>query len=224
MERESDLFKTILVPVDFSPCSDEAFRVACQIARLCKARLLVLHVIDTSAVAACTRLGLPAVSSDAALQRRRVDHHAWLKIRQLLEMNEAANIKATWLIVEGTPCIEIATVARTEKLDLVVMGRYGSTAEKVAHAVSCSILTVPLARSASQRRTLCGQTEGGEYENWKKSGAVEEVGNDWHSSGPGLDVWYGASGTIRTGSRCDDQRLSVCGEARDVAFGISHGH
>lgn len=34
MKQDTDLFKTILVPVDFSPCSDEAFRVACQVARL----------------------------------------------------------------------------------------------------------------------------------------------------------------------------------------------
>ena len=37
MGKETNLFATILVPVDFSPCSDEAFRVACKVARLCGA-------------------------------------------------------------------------------------------------------------------------------------------------------------------------------------------
>lgn len=83
MQRGTDLFKAILVPADFSPCSDEAFRVACQVARLCGATLLVLHVIDTSALAAFNRLGLLAVPSDAAPQRRRLRHHARLKVRQL---------------------------------------------------------------------------------------------------------------------------------------------
>ena len=71
MGTKTELFKTILVPVDFSPCSDEAFRVACHMARLCGAKLFVLHVIDTGALAAFHRLGLLAVPSDAAPQRRR---------------------------------------------------------------------------------------------------------------------------------------------------------
>lgn len=72
MERETDLFKTILVPVDFSPCSGEAFQVACEVSRLSGATLLVLHVIDTTVLAAFNRLGLLAVPSDAAPQCRRL--------------------------------------------------------------------------------------------------------------------------------------------------------
>ena len=39
----------ILVPVDFSPSSEEAFRVALTLAKTFQAELLLLHVIDTSA-------------------------------------------------------------------------------------------------------------------------------------------------------------------------------
>lgn len=166
MGQDTDLFKTILVPVDFSPCSDEAFRVACQMARLCGARLFVLHVIDTSALAAFNRLGLLAVPSDAAPQRRRLRHHARLKVRQLLESKVAEEVKVTRLIVEGSPFVEIAKVARTGNIDLVVMGSYGgrsgsvdkiffgSTAEKVVRTASCPVLTVPLATSASQQKAM----------------------------------------------------------------------
>ncbi len=70
MGKETNLFETILVLVDFSPCSDEAFRVACQVALLRGATLLVLHMIDTSALAAFNRLGLLAVPSDAMPQRK----------------------------------------------------------------------------------------------------------------------------------------------------------
>lgn len=165
MESETDLFKTILVPVDFSPCSDEAFRVACRMARLCGAALLVLHVIDTSALAAFNRLGLLAVPSDAAPQRRRLRHHARLKLRQLLESKAAEDVKITRVIVEGAPFVEIAKVARTGNIDLVVIGSYGgrsgsvdkiffgSTAEKVVRTAGCPVLTVPLASSASQQKS-----------------------------------------------------------------------
>lgn len=165
MQRSTELFKTILVPVDFSPCSDEAFRVACQVARLTGATLLVLHVIDTNALAAFNRLGLLAVPSDAVPQRRRLRHHARLKVRQLLESKAAADVKITRLIVEGAPFVEIAKVARTGNIDLVVMGSYGgrsgsvdkiffgSTAEKVVRTAGCPVLTVPLATPAPQHKS-----------------------------------------------------------------------
>lgn len=165
MGQDTGLFKTILVPVDFSPCSDEAFRVACQVARLCGASMLVLHVIDTSALDAFNRLGLLAVPSDAAAQRRRLRHHARLNVRRLLESKEAKDVALTRMIVEGAPFAEIAKTARMEKVDLVVMGSYGgrsgsvdkiffgSTAEKVVRTAGCPVLTVPLPASAVQRKS-----------------------------------------------------------------------
>lgn len=165
MGQDTSLFQTILVPVDFSPCSNEAFRVACQLARLCGASLRVLHVIDTSALAAFNRLGLLAVPSDAAAQRRRLRHHARLNVRRLLDAVEAKDVALTRMIMEGAPFIEIAKAARTDKVDLVVMGSYGgrsgsvdkiffgSTAEKVVRTAGCPVLTVPFPTSAIQRKS-----------------------------------------------------------------------
>lgn len=164
MGHEADLFKSILVPVDFSPCSNEAFRVACQVARLCNANLLVLHVIDTNALAAFNRLGLLAVPSDAAAQRRRLRHHARLGVRRLMESADAKEVTLTRMIVEGAPFVEIAKIARMGKVDLVVMGSYGgrsgsvdkiffgSTAEKVVRTAGCPVLTVPLPASTGPRK------------------------------------------------------------------------
>ncbi len=165
MGQDTGLFKTILVPVDFSPCSDEAFRVACQVARLWGASMLVLHVIDTNALAAFNRLGLLAVPSDATAQRRRLRHHARLNVRRLLESKEAKDVALTRMIMEGAPFVEIAKTARTQKVDLVVMGNYGrrsgsldkiffgSTAEKVVRTAGCPVLTVPLRAPAVQRKS-----------------------------------------------------------------------
>jgi nucleotide-binding universal stress UspA family protein len=165
MGQQTGLFKRILVPVDFSPCSDEAFRIACEMARLCGADMTVLHVIDTGALAAFNQLGLLAVPSDAAAQRRRLRHHARLNVRRLLESREAKEVALTRMIVEGSPFVEIARAARTEKVDLVVMGSYGgrsgsvdkiffgSTAEKVVRTAGCPVLTVPLPVSAGQRKS-----------------------------------------------------------------------
>jgi len=165
MGHINGLFKRILVPVDFSPCSDEAFRVACDMARLCGASMTVAHVIDTGALAAFNRLGLLAVPSDAAAQRRRLRHHARLNVRRLIDSEDAKGIPITRMVVEGSPFVEIAKTARTGKVDLVVMGSYGgrsgsvdkiffgSTAEKVVRTAGCPVLTVPLPPSAVQRRS-----------------------------------------------------------------------
>ena len=169
MRQDAGLFKAILVPVDFSPCSNEAFRVACQVARLCHAGLLVLHVIDTSALAAFNRLGLLAVPSDAAAQRRRLRHQARLLVRRLLASGEATDVTVTRMIVEGAPFVEIAKIARMGKVDLVVMGSYGgrsgsvdkiffgSTAEKVVRTAGCPVLTVPLPASVGSRKSTRSQ-------------------------------------------------------------------
>jgi nucleotide-binding universal stress UspA family protein len=150
------LFTKILVPVDFSSCSEEAFRVALTLARTFQAELLLLHVIDTSALATFNQLGLLAVPSDAQGQKRRLRHHARLNVRRLLESESAKGVTVTRVVLEGGPFVEIAKTARMEKVDLVVMGSYGgrsgsvdkiffgSTAEKVVRTAGCPVLTVPL--------------------------------------------------------------------------------
>lgn len=170
MGREGALFGTILVPVDFSPCSNEAFRVACRLACLGDSQVLVLHVIDTSALAAFHRLGLLAVPSEGPAQRRRLRHHARLNVRQLLTSEAAKGVACSRVIVEGAPFVEIAKVARTQRIDLIVMGSYGgrtgsveklffgSTAEKIVRTAGCPVLTVPLTGPVSARKST---REGG---------------------------------------------------------------
>jgi nucleotide-binding universal stress UspA family protein len=150
------LFRKILVPIDFSPCSEEAFRVALTLAKTFQSELLLLHVVDTSALATFNQLGLLAVPSDAQGQKRRLRHHARLNVRRLLELEAAKGVNAKRIILEGGPFVEIAKTARIEKVDLVVMGSYGgrsgnvdkiffgSTAEKVVRTAGCPVLTVPL--------------------------------------------------------------------------------
>ena len=151
-----ELFRKILVPVDFSFCSHEAYRVALHIAKAFQSELIALHVIDTSAVAAFNRLGLLAVPSDETKQRRRLRHHARLKIRQLLASQSKEGIPVKRVVVEGAPFVEISKFARQERIDLIVLGSYGgrsenmdkiffgATAEKVVRTAGCAILTIPL--------------------------------------------------------------------------------
>ena len=108
------------------------------------------------AVASLNKLGLLAVPSDAAAQKRRLRHYARLQVRRLLDSEAAKGIAMKRVVLEGVPFVEIAKMARVEKVDLVVMGSYGgrsgsvdkiffgSTAEKVVRTAGCPVLTVPL--------------------------------------------------------------------------------
>ena len=157
------LFNKILVPVDFSPCSEEAFRIALSFARLFQAELLLLHVVETKNLDALNRLGL-ALPSDAQKQKKRLHHYARLNARQLLAWEEAKGVTIRRLVAEGCPFEEIARTARVEAVDLVVMGSYGgalggvdkiffgSTAEKVVRTAGCPVLTVPLPLKRSRAR------------------------------------------------------------------------
>ncbi len=158
------LFKKILVPVDFSTCSEEAFRVAVQLEEALGAELTVMHVIDLNTVDAFNRLGLLAVPSDATAQRKRLRHHARLKMRQLLKSREGgASVRR--MVVEGTPFVEIGKFSRTEGIDLIVLGSYGgrsdsmdkiffgATADKVVRTAGCAVLTVPLLRQKPRKNT-----------------------------------------------------------------------
>lgn len=149
------LFEKILVPVDFSTCSEEAFGLALSLARVYQAQVVLLHVIDTKSLQALNVRGLARPSEEAA-QLKRLRHQARLSARHLLNFEQAKGLQIRRVIAEGAPFIEIARHARREKAGLVVMGSYGgqtgsvdkiffgSTAEKVVRTAGCPVLTVPL--------------------------------------------------------------------------------
>jgi nucleotide-binding universal stress UspA family protein len=156
------LFSKILVPVDFSPCSEEAFRLACALAREFSSELILLHVVDTKSLETLNRMGL-ATPSEERRQKKRLSHQARLFARGLMAAAAAKGLPVQRVVKEGAPFVEIARLARAEKVNLVVMGSYGghaegvekiffgSTAEKVVRTAGCPVLTVPLSTKLKPR-------------------------------------------------------------------------
>ena len=140
----------ILVPIDFSPCSVNALRVAIGIAAP-EGDLTLLHVIDEEFIQAAVAAGMG--SSDDI--RTRLKEQAESNFSTVLEALDTNQVDIEKMIVVGLPFVEILKIARDLDLPMIVMGirgqstpteeiLFGSTAEKVLRGTRVPVLCVPL--------------------------------------------------------------------------------
>jgi universal stress protein A len=139
----------ILVPVDFSPCSVNALRVAIAMAAP-EGDLTLLHVIDQHFLDDAAASGL-GTAEDI---RTRLRDQAETKFVAMLEGLETGSVNIEKMIVVGAPFVEILKITRDLDLPMVVMGvrgrstppeeiLFGSTAEKVLRGTRVPVLCVP---------------------------------------------------------------------------------
>ena len=140
----------ILVPVDFSPCSVNALRVAIGMAAP-DGDLTLLHVVDEEFIDAAVAAGMG--SSDEI--RGRLKEQAETNFSLILEGLETSQVEIEKMTVIGLPFVEILKIARDLDLPMIVMGirgqstsaeelLFGSTAEKVLRGTRVPVLCVPL--------------------------------------------------------------------------------
>ena len=139
----------MLVPVDFSPCSVNALRVAIGMAAP-DGDLTLLHVIDQQFVDDAVTAGLGS-SEDI---RNRLKEQADTSFNSMLEGVDAGQVDIEKMTVVGLPFAEILKIARDLDLPMIVMGvrgrstppeeiLFGSTAEKVLRGSRVPVLCVP---------------------------------------------------------------------------------
>ena len=139
----------ILVPIDFSPCSINAVRVAVGIAAP-DGDLTLLHVIDEHFIndAAAAALG---TAEEITARMREQAETSFANILVDIEKDEVSIERMT---VIGVPFVEILKIARDLDLPMIVMGMrgrstpvdevmFGSTAEKVLRGARIPVLCVP---------------------------------------------------------------------------------
>jgi nucleotide-binding universal stress UspA family protein len=134
--------RTILCPTDFSVNSSSAFRMACGLARDYKARVVVLHVVETPVAPYVNDAIMPPVEPNLDEFRE--------KLASCAVPEGTVNVER--LLLEGEPVEEIVEVAREMPCDLIVMGTHGRTgvsrllmgsvAEAVLRAAPCPVLTL----------------------------------------------------------------------------------
>jgi nucleotide-binding universal stress UspA family protein len=139
--------KTILVPSDFSECSDAALRYGLELARRFDATLHLLHVVQDPITQPWAAEGFSAPLFEVVDKWQR---DAKERLQQAVPAADAGRIVIAATI--AWPYAEILRYAVENNVDLIVMGTHGrggmshmllgSIAEKVVRRAPCPVLTV----------------------------------------------------------------------------------
>jgi universal stress protein A len=144
----SRLFHRIVVPTDFSACSEEAWALARRIAGAVGSEIVLAHVFVEP-----PSYGEPSLPVNSAWQ---VIESARKWVEEELEKwagaARAKGISVRTFVRTGSPYQEIVNLATDERADLVAMGTHGrsgvsrlllgSVADRVIRLAPCPVLTV----------------------------------------------------------------------------------
>ncbi len=143
-------FKRILFCTDFSESADAAFEFALDAAiRRPGSTLNLLHVIHEPD-AQFWKSYIAEVDNVNAEAKRTID--AKVAAAYLSRVPEGVDLKVHFRI--GPDAATILEFAKTEQVDIIILGRhghsgvgkalFGSTAEKIVRKAECAVLVVPL--------------------------------------------------------------------------------
>ena len=146
------MYRKILVPVENSPFDDAIVDHVTELARICHASVLLIHVADGFAARNQSQLKL------RESEEMRKDREY---IEKIASEMEGKGIDADALLATGDPASEIAQAATRENCDLIAMSTHGhkfigdmihgSVSHTVRHS---SLIPVLLVRGTSQGRSV----------------------------------------------------------------------
>jgi universal stress protein A len=138
----------IVVPIDFSEYSKQAFRYAIDFAQTFGAEMILVYVVEPVIYPADFSFGQVALPS----LERELHDRSLEQLNLLIETEIPEGISARCVIRSGKPFVEIIQVAKEEQADLIIIAThghsgiehvlFGSTAEKVVRKSSCPVLSL----------------------------------------------------------------------------------
>jgi nucleotide-binding universal stress UspA family protein len=138
--------RKILVPLDFSDCSQVAFDCGVRLAREFCSELLLVHVIDPICYPFGDEYG--GVHSARLMEEARAFAQSKMK-----KLARNAKVQCSIRIREGSPAREICQLAKRD-VDLIIVPTHGRTglshvliggvAERVVRHATCPVLVIPL--------------------------------------------------------------------------------
>lgn len=142
------LFQHILVPMDGSSHSAKAFRFALELAKLTKAPVDAIHVIDTSQVHQISRL----LNKSLTQVQDELKERAMGILVDANTVAREAGLDITTHMVQGVPYEMVVDHAESYGIDLIVIGRIGtrgprriligSVTERVMETAPCHVLVI----------------------------------------------------------------------------------
>lgn len=142
------MFYRIIVPTDFSSCSEEAWRVAQRLAGMSGAELVLTHVLTEAPLFREGPFIMPKVREvfEAARTFGETALEEWVAKAR------AEGLSARAALRTGVAYQEIVALAVDERADLIVIGTHGrggidrallgSVADRVIRLASCPVLSV----------------------------------------------------------------------------------
>lgn len=144
----NDVFRRILVPTDFSPCAESAWRLAQRLAAALGSELILAHVFVEGTLWSESPFNMERVREVFADQERRAE----ATLEQWAAEPRAAGLTVGTAIRHGIPHDEIVILAGQKGADLIAIGTHGrggvsrallgSVADRIVRLASCPVLTV----------------------------------------------------------------------------------
>jgi nucleotide-binding universal stress UspA family protein len=110
------MYRKIMVPVENSPYDDAIIDHVTELAKVCKASVLLIHVADGWAARNISQLKLRE-SEEMKKDREYIE--------EVADALEAKGIDAEALLASGDPATEISAAAAREDCDLIAMSTHG---------------------------------------------------------------------------------------------------
>jgi nucleotide-binding universal stress UspA family protein len=149
----STRIKRILVPTDFSDCSQAAVEYAVFLAKDFQAQIFLLHVMEPPVYGIDFSLINPGVLPGMKTQLLKM-------VQEIVDRMREEEIEAVGDFVTGVPATEIIRAAKKQVADLIIMGTHGrtgfahamlgSTAERVIQRAHCPVLTIKAFKQAAK--------------------------------------------------------------------------
>jgi universal stress protein A len=139
--------REILVPIDFSECSRKALQYAVPMARQFGSRLLLVHVMPVHYF-----VGSEFGPVDVPVPEQELRENSARALDKLSRDEIGSEVPVTTRVCRGQPVQEIVSVAREERVDLILLSTHGHTglkhvllgsvAENVVRYAPCPVLVV----------------------------------------------------------------------------------
>lgn len=141
---------TLLVPLDFSPISQDVFDSALELARGDDAALILLHAIDPALVDFAAGLSLESREKIVEMMRARAETEL-----AALKQRAGDRVEVQTIVSEGIPFMEILRKAEDFQVDAILMGKhgmrghiekvlFGTTAERVIRGTLRAVIVLPV--------------------------------------------------------------------------------